>query len=299
MRFINLTCRGIPMSTILLFSVLNAIGLISPTSQPDAAKKELFAKEAWYKSQDGKEQTFVGVVHEVKGGGIGFGRFNPYRLEMTVDGKKDVREIYIGGKPKLMAPYVGKRIKLVGKAVEIGVEGKQHREIWPAWVILEADQAPPQKEGKNDGVKILNQTRWPFVSSNPGGPKQGMQFVIRSQEDWDKRTKKGTAQLEKALMKGLPGDKIDWNKYMIAVITTGVRNTGGYGINIMSAKVKDNELTIHWQETTPKGIVTQAFTHPAVAVLIERFDGKVAFERHGGGGKGKIRPPIKIKPIIR
>src|SRR5215218_7370668 len=99
-----------------------------PSKNDPPAKKELFAAEDWYKSQEGKEQEFVGVLEKSKTAGrIGFGRMNPYRLVM----KNDVREVYIGGKPQILADYVGKTIKLIGKPVEIGVEGKQHREIWP------------------------------------------------------------------------------------------------------------------------------------------------------------------------
>src|SRR3954471_1698778 len=112
--------------------------LLVPVTQdkkPDAtkddppAKKDLFAKEEWYQKAEGKEQDFVGVLEKSKDAGkIGFGRMNPYRLVM----KGDVREVYIGGKPQILADYVGKTIKLMGKAVDIGVEAKNHREIWPA-----------------------------------------------------------------------------------------------------------------------------------------------------------------------
>src|SRR5262245_30768958 len=62
---------------------------------------ELFAAESFYKDQPGKEQEFIGVLKKAdKGGGIGFGRFNPYRLEMS----KDMREVYVGGKPNVLLP---------------------------------------------------------------------------------------------------------------------------------------------------------------------------------------------------
>ena len=100
------------------------------------AKKELFAKEGWYKDQKGKEQDFVGVLRYLKPGGIGFGRFNPYRLEMEAKGRKDVREVYVGAKPELLKPYVGRKVKITGKPVEMEVEGRMHREVWPARIEL-------------------------------------------------------------------------------------------------------------------------------------------------------------------
>src|SRR5262245_51246623 len=96
-------------------------------------KLELFAKESWYKEQEGKEQPFVGTLHKMdRKGKVGFGRFNPYTLVMETDGKKTTREVYVGGKLDILDPYVGKKIKLIGKPVDIGVEGKRHAEIWPA-----------------------------------------------------------------------------------------------------------------------------------------------------------------------
>jgi hypothetical protein len=152
----------------LLFAWTVAVASEKPTGDNLPARKVLFAQEEWYRTQPGKEQDFVGVLEKVKGaGGIGFGRFNPYRLVMTVvekrkvkeivDGrvvekevteqKKVTREVHVGGKPELLAEYVGKRVKLVGKAVDMEVEGKQHHEIWPARIELATDS----KEGRPKG----------------------------------------------------------------------------------------------------------------------------------------------------
>ena len=50
--------------------------------------------------------------------------------------KGGVREVYIGGKPDTLKEYVGKSVKITGKPVELGVEGKLHKEIWPARIEL-------------------------------------------------------------------------------------------------------------------------------------------------------------------
>jgi hypothetical protein len=107
-----------------------------PTPKEPPAKKELFAREDWYKGQPGKEEGFAGVLRHAAPakGAVGFGRNNPYRLEL--DGKKDVREVYVGGKGELLKDYVGKKVKLIGKAVDMEVEGRNHREIWPARLEL-------------------------------------------------------------------------------------------------------------------------------------------------------------------
>ncbi len=124
-----------------VFLVALAIG--APTKPEPAtkekedppAKLELFGGEDWYKGQPGKEEEFVGLLEGSRRAGgkaPGFGRFNPYRLVMGGEGKKSVREVYNGGKPELLAPYVGQKVKLVGKAVDMEVEGTDHHEIWPA-----------------------------------------------------------------------------------------------------------------------------------------------------------------------
>jgi len=105
--------------------------------------KELFAAEEFYKGQDGKEQVFEGVLkYKPRGDGVvGFGRYNPFTLTMTTDGKKSIREVYVGGKDELLKPYADKAVRIVGKPVDMEVEGTMHREIWPARVEL----APEKK----------------------------------------------------------------------------------------------------------------------------------------------------------
>src|SRR5262249_19758275 len=136
------------MLATLAFTVLFHAQAPAPAEEIPA-KKELFAQEKWYQDQKGNEEEFVGLLErQGDGGKVGFGRSNPYRLVMivqlrtvqVVDGRfvevpvgapmTEVREVHGGGKPELLAPYVGKRIKLVGKAVNMEVEGKQHNEIW-------------------------------------------------------------------------------------------------------------------------------------------------------------------------
>ncbi len=110
------------------------------------AKLVLFADESWFKNRKVDEQDFVGVlsrVAEPRGEKVGLGRFNPYRLTMNNNGKQTEREIYAGAHSEYLAPYVGKRVRLIGKAVETEANGKTHAEIWPA--LLEVvGEAPGQ-----------------------------------------------------------------------------------------------------------------------------------------------------------
>jgi hypothetical protein len=132
------------MLATLLLAALTAADAPAKDKAPPA-KKELFADQKWYKDQKGKEETFEGTLkYTPSTGGVGIGRHNDFQLEMTVKGKKDTREVYVGGKPELLKPYSGKKVKLTGKAVEMEVVGKTHREIWPARVELVVEK----KKGK-------------------------------------------------------------------------------------------------------------------------------------------------------
>src|SRR5438105_1809203 len=88
----------------------------APGKGEPPARRELFAAEDWYRGRAGKEQAFVGTLRRVERprGEVGFGRFNPYRLVMG-EGPRGVREVYVGAKPELLAPYVGRRVRLTGK----------------------------------------------------------------------------------------------------------------------------------------------------------------------------------------
>jgi hypothetical protein len=134
-----------PVFLLALLSNAAAAPQDQPNKDEPPARLELFAKEDFYKNEKAKEQDFTGVLEKEKGGGgIGFGRFNPYRLVMTVEGKKSVREVYVGGKRDVLDSYVGKTVKVTGKPVDMEVEGQQHHEIWPARLeVIPADKPKP------------------------------------------------------------------------------------------------------------------------------------------------------------
>jgi hypothetical protein len=255
-----------------MLSVVTALSLLA-VAQGDAPRPvEIFAKEAFY-----KEVEWVGILKKTpqKDGVIGFGRVNPFRLEM--EGNK-VREVYIGGKPKLLDPYVGKKVKIVGKAVDMEVEGRQHHEIWPASLVVlagdkkdDAKDASPKKEEKAGGLTIHAKTPAKIAA----GP-----VVIRSAEQLAKLTNSDADKATAQAAKMLKVDGIDWSKRMIIVISGGTQRTGGYSVEAKSLDVKDGKLVVSWKLNTPApgSIVTQALTNPAQSILVDRFEGDVVFD---------------------
>jgi hypothetical protein len=104
--------------------------MTAPTNQPPAspasAWQPLFAEEAWYQQQPGQEQLFTGTLTALTPPAISTRMREPlYKLGNHAVFTR-ARKV-----PALDA-LVGQPIELRGKAVELNLEGKALREIWPA-----------------------------------------------------------------------------------------------------------------------------------------------------------------------
>jgi len=126
-----------------------ALAVLAVLAADPPAKKDLFAAEAWYKEQAGKEESFIGtLVHKPLPDGVAvLGRHNAFSLEVVAGRKKTIFEVYSGGKDELLKPYAGKKVTITGKRVDIEVVGRNHREIWPARlaVVPAKKEEPPAK----------------------------------------------------------------------------------------------------------------------------------------------------------
>jgi hypothetical protein len=160
-----------------------------------------------------------------------------------------------------------------------------------AWGVSAAE--PPAKKlaaklelfAKADDkeMKILAKAPW---SSRQMGPRtrfirsaDGAALVLGVAPDkaMDETVKKeATAFFAKAFKM----DAIDWNKQMVLLVEAGQKNTGGYNVEITGLEIKDKVLTVKWKVNAPKpgSPVTQAITHPATMVLVERFEGEIKFD---------------------
>jgi hypothetical protein len=261
----------------------------APPPGETPAKRELFAAEEWYKKQKGEERSFVGLLERMPGSGpgtVGFARTNPYRLVMEEKDKKSVREIHVGGKSELLTPYVGKKAKLIGKAVDMEVEGKQHHEIWPARVELMATEKKTGAAVKAEGdreLTILARGVWPVRQAKP------TQLIIRNGEELalahrisatDAKDTRLQIAVGKDVLKLLKVETIDWKKNMLVVVTAGMKPTAGYSVEVLTLPLKGKTLTVRWRLNSPKpgSHVTQRVTHPSQMVLVERFDGSIQFD---------------------
>jgi PrcB C-terminal len=294
-------------STIVLASLTALPAFADP--EP-TVKKELFAKEDWYKSEKGKEQDFVGVLKYTPRakGVVGFGRFNPYKLEFTTE--KGFREVYVGGKEDILKDYAGKKVKIAGKPVDMEVEGRNHREIWPARIETLPDDKPKAnpKESPADSAKSGDRVLVPVSPAtatfiNPA-PKEGevkvpsiiaksparlavrggeaTQAVYRSAEELAKSMPNtDAAKASESAAQSLKVKEIDWKTQMIIVVSAGTKRSGGYSVEVTGLEfIKDKELVVKWKLNSPgpNQPVTLALTHPAQTILVDRFEGKVVFD---------------------
>ena len=253
--------KGIEMITFMVtLSLLVA-------AQDGAASVEIFASKRFYKESKGPEIEFVGVLKKppLLDGGIGFGRVNPFRLETD----SEVLEVYAGPQGKLFDPFVGKEIRLVGKAVDMEVEGRQHREIWTATFTIVGG-------GEEAGEVRIHASTSARIASGT---------VIRSAAQLAKLTNSTEDKASAKAARSLKVDSIDWTKQMLIVISGGMQRTGGYSVEARSLKVKADKLIVHWKlnKPDPGAMVTQAFTNPTLSILVDRFDGDVVLSP---------RPPV-------
>lgn len=303
-----------------MFTTVICAALLAPAlADPTPAKKELFAKEDWYTGEKGKEQDFVGVLkYSPRAKGVvGFGRFNPYQL--TINATKDMREVYVGGKEDILKEYAGKKVKITGKPVDMEVEGRNHREIWPARIeVLPEDKpkvspkdlpANPAKEDQSEAAFLVLkdvETKSPTIIAKSasrlavrGG--EATQAVYRSGEELAKAMPiddAAKASESAALM--LKVKEIDWKTQMVIVVSAGTKRSGGYSVEVTGLEInKDKELVVKWKlnSPAPNQPVTLALTHPAQTILVDRFEGKVVFDP--APPKADIKRPDLKRPADR
>ncbi|MFQ5734252.1 MAG: hypothetical protein ACE5KM_20130 [Planctomycetaceae bacterium] len=245
------------MNRICLFCLsLSFLATPALVAEKPALKKrlKLFAGETWYKKQAGKERSFEGVLTKAKrGGGIGFGRFNPYRLRMD-DG---TREVYMGGR-KVLDPYVGTRVRLRGKAVDMRVEGQFHREIWPAELAT---------------LGVVRQSR--FIAKTDPKPRT---LVLRSNAALQKALDEETLQKAARSL-----GRIDFKKQMVILVKSGRTNAFGVRITVNSLDVSTDgkSATLHWTYRPYLGGAAPPRRpgNPGAIAVVERFKGDVKFRR--------------------
>jgi hypothetical protein len=268
-----------------------------------APKLDLLSGDETYKKSDSKESELTGKL--AKRDAAKPAPDNAYLMEVSavrtviveskVNGKKVTRTelvpetryyaIYVGARVEALAPYLGKTVKLTGKAIDDSF-WPGRLELWDPKAKAEEDEGCCIDE-KDVPVKIHARASWPFADLSPKGDKQGKQFVIRSAAELVNNPNVGMLADGKAdgtgekltaeVAKLLKVDSIDWKKQMLIVVSGGIKTTGGWRIDIAAVTKGEKACAVTWSMEAPNGIATQAISRPAVVALVDRCEGEVHF----------------------
>jgi hypothetical protein len=247
---------------------------LSATPAAEVKPLVLLAEEAVYQKAKEKEISFDGILERNAGGKLGpAGRFNVYRLATEESGKATTHDLYVPGKAALLALYVGKRVRILGKLVETEDDGKKYVELWPARLEISGG-ALPEAPGK-DGV--FARSGWQPPEAQRVGSRH---YVFRDGEALAKGMKlTGASPAEGAtaeLARGMRITAVDWKKHMAVSVCAGL-TSGGATLRVTRAAVEDGTLFVRYLLETPKS-PTDGFGYPAETVLLPRFDGPVKVE---------------------
>jgi hypothetical protein len=268
------------MTPCLLWCCLSATVAPAPDDPGDAMPVVLLAGTDEYKAAKATEAVYEGVVENNPGDGVGKPtRFNAYRLRAKdADGKEFVRELYVPGKAFLLAPFVGKRVRVTGKFADTPADGKTYLELWPAQLqeataVVAAAPAP-------DGVHA--RCNWQPDEARKLGQRV---FIYRSGRELAQGLKlRGDATDEAAT--GLMAQKldlraIDWTKQMVVTVAAGLRGADVDRLEVTRVEAKERTLTIFYRLSAAPG--AGGFGYPAETVLVDRFDGAVRAEEEPAG----------------
>ena len=98
------------------------------------------------------------------------------------------------------------------------------------------------------------------------------EVVVRSSAEWN--------DLWKELGSTQPVPAVDFTKELVAAVFLGSRPTGGFGVEVVSARVEGDVLIVEYVERRPgrDSIVSQVLTSPFHIVKLPARNGSVRFQ---------------------
>ncbi len=279
------------MKHVMLIAALVLALFGQASAEEPAAKVELFAKEKWYADQKAKEAEFTGVLERNPAKVDPKSRNNPYLLVRTVDGQKAFREVFTNNaKADPFVNYVGKRVKIVGKAVEMPDAAKRiHSEVWPGRLELLGAAMPADPSKKpvpvTAGPRVQARYHWQATVDGDGAPQQVVvtdaEGLVKAIGDPDKAKDAGIQEKTvESLAQSFKVKAIDWNKQMVVVVGGGVQPSNGFTVDVPSIDKKGDNLVVRWKVQKPKPgtSVTEVKSQPTLAILIDKSAAEVQFD---------------------
>ena len=174
--------------------------------------------------------------------------------------------------------------------------------LWAATDGGAADDPPRE-------VKVIARGAWPHLPTHaPGGigtDRGHHLWAIRSDEQLAKLA--GNSALL-TVPKAFKADAIDFKKHMLVVVEDGTQpmvgvSGGGapsalYAVSVFRIDRDDDAktMTVHWR-LVPRGKDQAVLTRPLEAVLVEKFDGEVKFNKLAPADKPGKEPPVAGKEL--
>jgi hypothetical protein len=251
---------------------------------PQAAGRPLLAEETWYREAPEPEREFEGKVdYQVGDGRIGLPqRYAGFRILGVEEGRPVARPLYTADRDYLLAPLVGRRVKLLGKVVSREVQGRQIGEFWPGRLLADLGEA-----GEAVGeIRVLARTsRW-IPARRTAQPQA---FVIRDAATLAQLSgmagQGAEAAAERSLCQMLeakPGTAgitgIDWKRQMLLAISGGIQPTGGAKVEVTRLVLQEKGMEVFWKLVTQPGGVGLP---PTETLLLPRFEGEIRILREG------------------
>ena len=99
------------------------------------------------------------------------------------------------------------------------------------------------------------------------------QVVARTEAEWTRLWQQHTPDRKRPA--------VDFSKEMVVGVFMGSRPTAGYNVSIVSTFVKDGNVLVRYQESTPRpgAITAQVLTFPYHLVAVPKANGAVKFEK--------------------
>lgn len=117
------------------------------------------------------------------------------------------------------------------------------------------------------------------------GMQEPKQEVYTNEKDFEKAWNMAWSNFEEPVT--LP--KIDFTKETVALVALGMKNNGGYQLKVDNITEDQNNLTIHFTETTPnpKCSYTMAIVFPYEFIVFAKTSKKVVFKSNSKVGECK------------
>ncbi len=77
--------------------------------------------------------------------------------------------------------------------------------------------------------------------------------------------------------------EVNFDKHTLIMVMLGMKNTGGFDIEIDKIIETTDKITVFYKETNPSkdAMLTMALTYPMQAVTIEKTNKEIVFEKMG------------------